>query len=28
MGEVITNCPRAAEIMGDCESNFERIGAY
>jgi hypothetical protein len=28
MGEVVTNCPRAAEIMGDCESNFERIGAY
>jgi len=28
MGEVVTNCSRAAEIMGDCESNFERIGVY
>jgi hypothetical protein len=26
--EVVTECPRAAEIMGDSESKFERIGAY
>lgn len=26
--EVITECPRAAEIMGDKEYSFERIGAY
>ena len=26
--EVITECPRAAEIMGDTETKFERVGAY
>jgi hypothetical protein len=28
LGEVITKCPRAAEIMGDTEYEFERVGAY
>ena len=28
IGEVVTECPRAAEIMGDTENNFERVGAY
>jgi hypothetical protein len=28
VGEVVTECPRAAEIMGDSETKFERIGAY
>jgi len=28
VGEVITKCSRAAEIMGDTENNFERVGAY
>lgn len=28
VGEVITECPRAAEIMGDTENVFERVGAY
>jgi hypothetical protein len=26
--EVVTECPRAAEIMGDTETNFERVGSY
>jgi hypothetical protein len=28
VGEVITDCPRAAEIMGDTEKKFDRVGAY
>ena len=28
VGEVVTECPRAAEIMGDSETKFERVGAY
>ena len=28
MGEVVTDCPRASEIMGDKETSFERKGAY
>lgn len=28
VGEVMTECPRAAEIMGDTEKEFERVGAY
>ena len=28
VGEVVTECPRAAEIMGDSETTFERVGAY
>lgn len=28
IGEVITDCSRAAEIMGDSEQKFERVGAY
>jgi hypothetical protein len=28
MVEVVTDCSRAAEIMGDTENNFERVGAY
>jgi hypothetical protein len=28
VGEVVTECPRAAEIMGDTETNFERVGSY
>jgi hypothetical protein len=28
VGEVITECPRAAEIMKDTETKFERVGAY
>jgi len=28
VGEVVTDCPRAAEIMNDKETNFERVGAY
>lgn len=28
VGEVVTACPRAAEIMGDTENEFERVGAY
>jgi len=28
MVEVITNCSRAAELMGDTEKEFERVGAY
>ena len=28
VGEVITECPRAAEIMGDTEKKFDRVGAY
>lgn len=28
VGEVVTECPRAAKIMGDTETNFERVGAY
>jgi hypothetical protein len=28
VGEVFTNCSRAAEIMGDNEKEFERVGAY
>jgi hypothetical protein len=24
----MTECPRAAEIMGDTEKEFERVGAY
>lgn len=28
VGEVVTDCPRAAEIMGDSETKFERVGAY
>lgn len=28
MVEVITDCSRAAEIMGDSEQKFERVGAY
>jgi hypothetical protein len=26
--EVVTDCPRAAEIMSDSETHFERVGAY
>jgi hypothetical protein len=28
VGEVVTECPRAAEIMEDSETKFERVGAY
>ena len=28
VGEVVTNSPRAAQIMDDNESNFERVAAY
>ncbi len=28
MVEVITECPRASEIMGDKDTSFERVGAY
>ena len=28
VGEVVTDCPRASEIMGDKETSFERKGAY
>jgi hypothetical protein len=28
VGEVVTDCPRAAEIMGDKDTSFERVGAY
>ena len=28
VGEVVTECPRASEIMKDSENTFERIGAY
>jgi len=28
VGEVVTDCPRAAEIMSDSETQFERVGAY
>jgi hypothetical protein len=28
VGEVVTDCPRASEIMGDSENTFERVGAY
>lgn len=28
VGEVVTDCPRAAEIMNDKETKFERVGAY
>jgi hypothetical protein len=28
VGEVVTECPRAAEIMEDSEIKFERVGAY
>jgi len=28
IGEVVTSCPRAAEIMRDTETKFERVGAY
>ncbi len=27
VGEVVTECPRAAEIMGDKETSFERKGS-
>jgi len=28
VGEVVTDCSRAAEIMGDKDTSFERVGAY
>ena len=28
VGEVVTDCSRASEIMGDTENNFERVAAY
>jgi len=28
VGEVVTECPRAAKIMGDKDTSFERVGAY
>lgn len=28
VGEVVTECPRAAKIMGDAEYSFERVAAY
>jgi hypothetical protein len=28
MVEVVTDCSRAAEIMGDTEKKFDRVGAY
>src|SRR6056300_1125560 len=28
VGEVVTECPQAAEIMKDTETKFERVGAY
>ena len=28
MGEIITDCPRAAKIMGDDNTTFERVSAY
>jgi hypothetical protein len=28
VGEVVTNCQRASEIMNDTQSDFERVGAY
>jgi hypothetical protein len=28
VGEVVTDCSRAADIMGDSENKFERVGAY
>jgi len=28
VGEVVTDCPRASEIMGDKDTSFERVGAY
>ena len=28
MGEIVTECPKASEIMGDDNTTFERVAAY